>query len=298
MNEIIQIDSVQKYNDIRGAETLHPMVSVLDYKNLKMIEDVNYNFGLYAVFLKETICGDLMYGKQTYDYQEESLVFVSPGQVLSVGKYDETKLPKGKVLLFDPEFLHGTELSKNFPQYTFFNYDMNEALHLSTRERNIVLDLYDKIEFELQQNIDKHSKTLILDTIQLILNYSLRFYDRQFITREKVNQGVLTRFESQLNKYFREGRCEQLGLPTVAYFANQLYLSANYFGDLVKKHTGKSAQDYIQNKLVETAKNQLFDEKKTVSEIAYELGFKYPSHFSRMFKKATGQTPGEYRTAG
>jgi AraC-like DNA-binding protein len=168
-------------------------------------------------------------------------------------------------------------------------------LHLSERERQIVLDCFSKIEFELHQNIDKHSKKLIATNIELFLDYCDRFYDRQFITRDNANKGILEKFEEKLNGYFSSDKPQKIGLPSVAFFADELHLSANYFGDLIKKETGKSAKEYIQDKIIDVAKNKTFDTGKTVNEIAYELGFKYPQHFTRLFKQRVGVTPVEYR---
>lgn len=177
----------------------------------------------------------------------------------------------------------------------FFNYNTNEALHLSTKERLLVLDLFSKIENELEHSVDKHSKTLIASSIELFFNYCKRFYDRQFITREDINKGVLGSFEKLLNDYFSSDKPTEIGLPSVGYCAEELNLSANYFGDLIKKETGRSAQDYIQTKIIDLAKDKLVDSDKTINEVAYELGFKYPQHFSRMFKKAAGITPSEFK---
>jgi AraC-like DNA-binding protein len=179
--------------------------------------------------------------------------------------------------------------------YTFFAYRSNEALHVSERERKIVLDCFSKIEYELEHAIDKHSKNLIVSNIELFLNYCVRFYDRQFITRDNVHKGILERFEALLNGYFLTDKPQTIGLPSVAYCASELNLSANYFGDLIKKETGKSAQEYIQTRVIEVAKERIFDQSKSVSQIAYELGFKYPQHFTRLFKQRVGQSPNEYR---
>jgi AraC-like DNA-binding protein len=203
--------------------------------------------------------------------------------------------PKGYALVFHPDLIRGTTLGRIIHEYNFFSYNANEALHLSERERQIVLDCFSKIDFELQQNIDKHSKKLIATNIELFLNYCERFYDRQFITRDNVNKGILEKFEELLNGYFTSDKPQTMGLPSVAYFAEELHLSANYFGDLIKKETGKSAKEYIQDKIIDIAKNKAFDPDKTVNEIAYELGFKYPQHFTRLFKNRTGYTPNEYR---
>lgn len=294
--EIKQIKSVDEYSKLRGAETLHPLINVLDYDNLKFLEPASYNFGFYCIFLKETKCGDLRYGKETYDYQEESLVFVAPGQILTVENYLPGIKPKGKVLIFHPDFLRGTALNNILTDYTFFSYSSNEALHLSKKECEMVLNMYETIETELQQNLDKHSKTLAISHLQLLLNYATRFYDRQFITREHINKGVLEKFETVLNNYFSSDKPENMGLPSVTYFADKLHLSANYFGDLMKKETGISAQEYIQNKVIDIAKEKIFNIDKSISQIAYELGFKYPQHFTRLFKKKVGVSPLEYRS--
>ncbi|MEL4308263.1 helix-turn-helix domain-containing protein [Joostella sp. CR20] len=294
MENIIHVKSVSEYTELRGAEVLHPLVNVLDYEKLRFLEPASYNFGFYCVFLKETKCGDLKYGKETYDYQEESLVFVAPGQVLTVQKYNTDVKPKGKVLIFHPDFVRGTTLGNIINDYSFFSYAVNEALHLSKKEVTMVLDMFNIIENELKQNIDKHSKTLVISHLQLLLNYCTRFYDRQFITREHANKGILERFESVLNSYFTDNKTEK-GLPSVSFIAEELNLSANYFGDLIRKEMGISAQEYIQNKVISIAKERIFDVEKSISQVAYELGFKYPQHFNRLFKKKVGITPLEYR---
>jgi AraC-like DNA-binding protein len=293
--EIHKIKSVAEYSQLRGAETLHPLINILDYKDLKFLEPATYNFGIYGIFLKETKCGDLRYGKEIYDYQEESLVFVAPGQILTVENYLPSMKPKGKVLIFHPDFLKGTSLSNLLMDYSFFSYSSKEALHLSKKEVKQVLQMFTTIEEELQQNMDKHTKTLVISHLQLLLHYSSRFYDRQFITRDHVNKGVLEKFENLLNSYFASDKPKSIGLPTVAYCADELHFSANYFGDLIKKETGVSALEYIQTKVIDTAKTRIFDLDKSISEIAYELGFKYPQHFTRLFKQKTGTTPIEYR---
>ncbi len=191
--------------------------------------------------------------------------------------------------------IRGTSLAKSLSEYSFFGYHTNEALHLSEKERKIVFDCFHKIENEISQGVDKHSKKLIASNIELFLNYCERFYDRQFITREHVNKGVLEKFEDLLNSYFLSDKPYSIGLPSVGHFADELHLSANYFGDLIKKETGKSAQVYVQNKVIDIAKDKIFDPKKSISEIAYELGFKYPQHFTRLFKNRVGCTPNEYR---
>ncbi len=293
--EIQKIENVGEYSQLRGSETLHPLINIIDYKKLKSLKPSSYKMGFYCIFLKETKCGDLRYGKETYDYQEESLVFVAPGQILTVQNYPQRVKPKGKVLIFHPDFLKGTPLSSVITDYKFFSYSVNEALHLSKKELKQVLLIFKTIEDELQKNMDKHTKTLVISNLQLLLNYSTRFYDRQFITREHVNKGIIERFENLLNSYFLSDQPKKIGLPTVAFCAEELHLSANYFGDLIKKETGISPLEFIQTKVIDLAKERIFDVDKSISEISYELGFKYPQHFTRLFKQKTGSTPLDYR---
>ena len=296
MDDILKLDNISEYNTMRGVETLHPLVSVYDLSGMKLIPAVRAHFGFYCVFLKEAVCGDMKYGCNYYDYQEGTLVFIAPGQVVGIGNTPGNPHPKGWALLFHPDLIRGTALGRNIKDYTFFSYETNEALHLSEKERQLILECLNKIDYELHQSIDKHSKKLIANNIELLLNYCMRFYDRQFITRNLVNKDILVRFENLLDNYLRSERTRIAGLPTVKYCADQLHLSANYFGDLIKKETGKSAQEQIQLRLIDVAKERIFDTSKSISEIAYELGFKHPQHFSRMFKNETGQTPNEYRS--
>ncbi|MDP3915572.1 MAG: AraC family transcriptional regulator [Bacteroidota bacterium] len=300
MERIFRFDTVTDYNALNNHETLHPLVSIIDFSKANPRTwgekgTVRINFGMYCIFLKDVKCGDLKYGRNYYDYQEGTLVFVAPGQVMEIETDGKVYQPMGYALVFHPDLIRGTSLGGIIQEYNFFSYNANEALHLSERERQIVLDCFSKIEFELQQNIDKHSKKLIASNIELFLNYSERFYDRQFITRDNVNRGILEKFEELLNSYFSSDKPQEIGLPSVAYFAEELHLSANYFGDLIKKETGKSAKEYIQDKTIDVAKTKTFDSDKTVNEIAYELGFKYPQHFTRLFKQKVGCTPNEFR---
>lgn len=296
MEKEFNFDTISEYNDFNNHETLHPLVSVIDFSKAKERIGSKMNFGLYCIVLKDVKCGDLKYGRHLYDYQEGTLVFISPGQFIEVEHKVNYYQPMGHGLVFHPDLLRGTSLGKIITEYNFFGYHSNEALHLSSKERQLVLDLFAKIGLELQHSIDKHSKKLIASNIELLLNYCERFYDRQFITRNEVNKGVLEKFEELLNSYFLSEKPYSIGLPSVAYCADQMNLSTNYFGDLIKKETGKSAQEYIQHKIIEVAKNKIFGSDKTASEIAYELGFKYPQHFSRFFKQRVGQTPNEYRS--
>jgi AraC-like DNA-binding protein len=296
MENIRRFETVRDYNAFNNNETLHPLVSVVDLSKASPRQGSRMYFGFYTVFLKDVKCGDLVYGRNTYDYQEGTLVFLAPGQVAGVNSNGETYQPKGYALVFHADLVHGTTLGRHIQDHSFFGYQSNEALHLSDRERKIVLDCFSKIEYELERAIDNHSKRLIVSNIELFLNYCLRFYDRQFITRENVHKGILEKFENLLNDYFQTDKPQTVGLPAVAYCAGELNLSPGYFGDLVKKETGQSAQEYIQSKIIHIAKEKIFDGRKSVSEIAYELGFKYPQHFTRLFKQKVGQSPNEYRT--
>jgi AraC-like DNA-binding protein len=295
MSKILNLNTVQDYNKFLGQETLHPLVSVIDLSTTNPIKHIRKYFGFYAMFLKDVKCGDLRYGRSYYDYQEGTLVFVSPGQIAGDDDNGETFQLKGWVLMFHPDLLRGTPLAQKMKEYTFFSYEVNESLHISERERQIVINSFVEIKEELECSIDKHSKSIITASIEVLLNYCMRFYDRQFITRENVNKDLLTRFEQLLNTYFESDKPQTIGLPSVQYCADQLYLSVNYFGDLIKRETGKSAQNYIQMKLIDCSKDKLYNPDKSVNEIAYELGFKYPQHFSRLFKKVVGCSPSDYR---
>jgi AraC family transcriptional regulator, transcriptional activator of pobA len=296
MENMRRFETVNDYNLFNQHETLHPLVTVIDMSKADPRKATNMYYGLYTVFLKEVRCGDLRYGRATYDYQEGTLVFIAPGQVIGVDNSGETYQPKGYALAFHPDLIHGTSLGRHIQDYTFFGYQSNEALHLSERERKLVLDCFAKIEYELEHSIDKHSKRLIVSNIEMLLNYCIRFYDRQFITRDNVHKGVLERFEYLLNGYFQSQSPHTLGLPSVAWCANELNLSAGYFGDLVKKETGKTAQEYIQEKIIDVAKERILDPARSISVVAYELGFKYPQHFARLFKQRVGQSPNEFRS--
>jgi len=297
-DKIIKLDTINQYNEYWEVETLHPLVSVVDFSKCKASNNISctYCYGFYTIFLKDIKCGALRYGRNYYDYQEGTLVFLAPGQVYSVEAGNAPVQPKGYGLLFHPDLLRGTSLGRNIGNYTFFSYEVKEALHLSEQERKVVMECITNIGHELEHSIDKHSKTLIVSNIELFLNYCTRFYDRQFITRSNANKDMLSQFEDILNNYFNSDKPKTIGLPSVAYCAERLHLLANYFGDLIKKETGKTAQEHIQLKMIDIAKERIFDPSKSISEIAYEMGFKYPQHFTRLFKSRVGITPNEYRT--
>lgn len=296
MNQSIYFETVDDYNKFNNHETLHPLVSVIDFSKAHKRTGSKMYFNLYSIFLKDVKCGDLKYGRATYDYQEGTLVFVSPGQVVDVENKVDVYQPLGHGLVFHPDLIKGTPLAKGISDYGFFDYQTNEALHLSKKEQQMVLEMFANIQFELNRPVDKHSKKVITSNIELFLSHCERFYDRQFITRENVNKGTLEKFEELLNGYFSSEKPNSVGLPSVAYCADELHFSANYFGDLIKKETGKTAQEFIQNKIIDVAKERIFQVDKSISQIAYELGFKYPQHFIRLFKQRTGVTPNEYRS--
>lgn len=296
MEKILRIDTVTEHDKFYHQENLHPLVSIIDFSGTTPeVYASKMNFGFYAVYLKDVQCGDLKYGRHTYDYQDRTLVFVAPGQVINVTINEDYK-PAGFALLFHPDLIHGTPLGNHMDEYTFFSYESREALHLSEKERKIVLDCFEKIKYELEQGTDKHSKTLIAANIELFLNYSQRFYDRQFITRNETIRSNIEQFENLLKVYFHSDKPQTIGLPTVSYCAEQLHLSPNYFGDMVKKETGKTALEFIQLKIMDLAKQKILNTTTSISEIAYHLGFKYPQHFTRAFKKIMGYTPNEYRS--
>ena len=295
MNEIIKINTIEAYNEVFGLETAHPLVGIVDLsKATKRPSSVKMNFGVYALFLKGLKCGEIRYGRQIYDYQEGTVTSFAPGQVVEVNIDPQAELT-GKGLLFHPDVIKGTPIGRDIRNYTFFSYSSSEALHLSDEEKMIFTDCLNKIAIELDRPIDKFSKRLIAMNIELLLNYCMRFYSRQFITRSVANKSILNKFESLLDDYYSDKIQEKEGLPSVKYFAGKVCLSANYFGDLIKKETGKTAQEYIQNKRIDMAKEMLLGTEKTVSQIADELGFQYSQHFNRIFKKNTGYTPKDYR---
>lgn len=295
MDEMIRIDSVDVYNKLFGFETRHPLVTVVDLSEAtRWPRRTKFSYGIYALFLKNARCGDIKYGRKTYDYQDGTIVCFAPGQMIEVEMTPDTR-PAGYGILFHPDLIRGTALGQEIRNYNFFSYETSEALHLSDEERQTILDTLQKIAKELEHAIDKHSRRLITANIGLLLDYCMRFYDRQFITRSEVNSDIIIRFEQLLEAYFDADTPQREGLPSVKYFADKVFLSPNYFGDVIRKQTGMTASEHIQNKVIERVKEQLLSSGKTASQIAYDLGFQYPQHLSRMFKRITGLTPNEFR---
>ena len=295
MKNIINISSIHDYNEFLGIKTLHPLITFIDFQKINVLKHKRKCFGFYGIYLKEKIYGKITYGRSQYDYQEGTLVFVAPGQVAGIDDDSNTENPEGYALLFHPDLLQGTSLAKKMKEYSFFSYDVNEALHISEQERQTIFNYFTEIQAELHHSIDKHSRNIITSNIEVLLNHCLRFYDRQFAVRKIINNDVLTNFEKLMDDYFDSDNPKQFGLPTVAWCANQLHFSANYFGDLVKKETGKSAIEYIHVKVISHVKELLTSTNKNISEIAYETGFQYPHHLNRLFKNMEGCSPSEYR---
>ena len=296
MEKVVQLDCPDRYCELYGLENYNPLVSVVELQDATNAVDDVTNFGFYAMFLKHEKCGEMKYGMTRYDYDEGTIVSIGPGQVVRCQAPEGTR-PRCTALLFDRRLIAGTPLARKMNRYTFFSYNSNEALHMSDEERNTIIDCMEKIRIESNQDTDHHSRDIIVMTIELLLEYCMRFYDRQFTTRQITNRGVLEKFETLLSEYMASDAVHETGLPTVRYFADKICLSPNYFGDLVKKLTGKSPQEIILDKIVELGKEMLIGTDKSVADVSYDLGFQYPQHFSRFFKKKTGSTPLEYRNA-
>jgi AraC-like DNA-binding protein len=298
MGDIYNIKTINELNRILGQEKeKHPLISIVDFSRVKNYDNLlrKISPGFYSIMLKNFCPNPVKYGRNYYDFQEGTLMFIAPGQIIEIEKGEKEQESMGWGLFFHPDLIRGTSLFNKMKDYSFFSYDLHEALHLSDDEKLILGDIIEKIKVELGQNIDKHSKTLIVTNIELLLNYCSRFYDRQFITRTEPNKDILVRFEEVISSYFGKEDLMEEGIPTVKYCAERLHLSPNYLSDLLKKETGKNAREHIQYYLIEMAKNRLLDTSLTVSEIAYELGFGYPQHFSKLFKNKTGMSPAAYR---
>lgn len=282
------------------AKPKHPLVSVVKTSEFKPsidLRSVKVINNLYQITLKHVGCGNLLYGKNAYDYEEGTLVFTAPGQV-TIWEAEmplQTDSDEGWTLAFHPDLIRKSNLTNKIDTYSFFQYDVNEALHLSDDERKTLEEILDKIEKEYSQNLDRHSQSLIISNIELLLDYCIRFYDRQFYTRSNLNVDLVSRFENLLKDYYKTDKVTELGIPNVKYCAQELNLSTNYLSDLLKKETGKTAQEHIHLLVIEKAKNYLLNSSNSISEIGYDLGFDYPQHFSNLFKLKTGLSPSEYR---
>ena len=292
--EKITLDSLNTYNDLYGLKTSHPLIGVLDIKDAtKVVNHIEMKYEVYALYLKKGTQCTLKYGRKSYDYQEGTIVSFAPGQVVTVDEEKDELGPDVVGLMFHPDLIYGTPLANKIQEFEFFGYSQTEALHLSEKERkkfNFYLDL---IREELDRSIDNHTAAVLSAHIQLLLEHLDRFYDRQFITRHKANSDIVSQFQQNLRNYFSEN--EIITTPSVGYFAEKASLSTGYFSNLIKKETGISPKDLISAQLIDEAKRRLVETNQEISTIAYSLGFEYPAHFTRLFKKITGLTPTEYR---
>lgn len=291
----IRLDSIDAYNRLYGLTTYHPLVSVIDLKKAtKRFDRLRMDYGVYALYLKNGVNCTLKYGREYYDYQEGTVVCFSPGQVIDVDTTGEPIAPDVVGLMFHPDLICGTPLADKINNFGYFRYAQKEALHLSDKERAIFLDCLDKIREETEHPVDTHSADLISANIQVLLEYLNRFYDRQFITRHKVNSSVVANFEKQLAEIY-SGKTALSEVPRVSYFAEKANLSPGYFGDLIKRETGNTPQEIISLRIITEAKRRLAATDTDISVIAYDLGFQYPQHFSRLFKRVTGKSPSAFR---
>jgi AraC-like DNA-binding protein len=297
-DDIVYIKSISQLHELGGLEKpTHPLISIIDVSMWEIpIEHVGVRTisSMYSIGMKDRSCG-LQYGRNTYDFDEGVLYFAAPDQVQTVTKAQELNEVQGWMLFFHPDLIRNTPLGKSIDNYKFFSYDVHEALHLSDAEQKTITDCVDLIKREISERIDDHSQIVVSSSLELLLNLSQRYYQRQFNTRSAQNKDVLNQFQSFLKEYYDNGLFSESGTPSVEYFSDKVSLSANYMSDLLKKETGYSAKDQINNFIVEKAKTLLLSESESVSGIAYTLGFNYPHYFSRLFKSKTGMTPQEYR---
>ncbi|MGN0497651.1 MAG: helix-turn-helix domain-containing protein [Acutalibacteraceae bacterium] len=294
MSNIYKVRNTGDYSRYLGQTDRHPLVSVIDYTEVSPIRHSLNNYSVYGMFMHEHLPVELTYGCGKYDYTSGTLICVAPGQIGGKEDNGERIDLDGWALLFHPDLLRGTPIEKTIKECTFFDYRINEALHMTDEERDIFVSLMRQIKRELTNNRDDFQNRIIVEYIGLLLNYCMRFYNRQFITRKLENSDILMKFNSLLHDYFRDKKQLTMGLPTIQYCADKLCMSSNYFGDLVKKATGDSAGTHIRQYVIQQAKNELAT-GATIAQVAYTLGFEYPEHLSRMFKKETGQSPKEYR---
>ena len=304
MSDIFRITSISQFHEIIGLPAPeHPLISFIkesDNANKSHIEEqfsnIRFSTDLYAIMYKDKVSGSIGYGRNSYDFQEGTMIFSSPGQVFTTPPADQPIENKGWTLLFHPDLILKSNLGDRIDDYTFFTYEANEALHLSNKEEKFITELVYQIREEYRQNLDRHSQHLIISNLELLLGYCLRFYDRQFFTRTNLNKDFVSDFESKLKAYFKSDELNQKGLPNAQYFGAEMNMSANYLSDLLKKETGKSIKEHIDGYIITKAKSVLLNSTQSISEIAYGLGFDYPQSFTRLFKKKTGMSPLEYRS--
>lgn len=297
--DVKRINTISEYHQLRGLpKPQHPLISVLKFEDIKLQqgetgESIINNF--YSVALKRTNA-KLKYGQQEYDFDEGVLAFIAPNQILSVIlEENEVLQHSGWLLIFHPDFLWNTPLAKKIKGYDFFGYNLNEALHLSDKEEGMLTGIFQNIEQEYHSSIDKFSQDVIIAQLELLLTYSERFYQRQFITRKISNHTILDRLELLLSGYFKSDELTTKGLPTVQFIAEHLHISANYLSRLLQLLTGQSTMQFIHDKLIDLAKEKLSTTDLSINEIAYELGFEHPQSFSKLFKSKTNFSPLEFR---
>lgn len=295
--DIITADTIQQYNQFFGVKTMHPQIGIIHFNRSENQPTHKMTFGFYDLYLVKTVGITMDYGKTKYDFDDGTVICLAPGQTIGVHRMPGGPVPVAIGLMFHPDLLHGTDLAKKMKQFTFFSYTSNEALHLSSDECAVIQNYMDNINRELEHPVDKFSRQLFVSNIEVLLNYCMRFYERQFVTRGELNNDVLARFEQLLNEYWDSGEAKIYGLPTVKYFADKICLSPNYFGDLIKTATGKSAQERIQAKIIEMSKEAILNPRLNTKQIANMLGFQYPQHFLRFFKKRVGCTPKEFKNS-
>lgn len=296
MSKILKVRNVSDYIEHLGGKAEHPLVGVVDYAELSPVPHSLNNYGVYGVFMHRHLSVDLTYGCGKYDYRNGgTIICVAPGQIGGKEDNGERINMDGYALLFHPDMLHGTDLEKSIADYSFFDYSTNEALHTTPEEYDTLVELMRHIQMELHGRWDEQQDAIIVNYISLLLNYCKRFYARQFMTRKLENVDVLQRFRKVLEDYYKQGSQFKNGLPSVAYCADKLCMSPGYLGDLVRKHTGDSAISYIHDFIIQKAKNALAA-GDTVANAAYDLGFDYPNHLSRLFKKKEGVSPSEYQS--
>jgi len=293
MAKILKVNQTSDYSGYHGLTDRHPLITVIDFSEISPVRHSLNRYEVYGVFVQENNDLDLTYGCGRYDYKEGSLICVAPGQIGGKEDNGERDSIGGWAMLFHPDLIHGTQLEKDIRNYSFFDYSVNEALHMNETEREIVASIFKRIKSEVENPHDDLQDDILTSYISLLLKYCQRFYNRQFITRKLSNNDILSRFDSFLKGYFAENRQISNGLPTVGVCAEHLCMSVNYFSDLIKKMTGESPGRLIRQFVIRLIKNELAS-GLTVAEAAYRLGFEYPAHLSRMFKKETGMTPSEY----
>lgn len=293
MSKILKVRNVNDYGSYLGCPARHPLVCVIDYAEVSPIRHSLNNYGVYGLFLRDDANVELDYGCGRYDYNKGTLLCVAPGQVGGKEDNGERVSITGWALLFHPDLLHGTPLEKRIRDYSFFDYRVNEALHMSDREHDILVSLMHRMREELDNERDAQQDAILVGYIGLVLNFCQRFYDRQFQSRETENSDILVRFNRLLADYYEQRLQLKLGLPTVQYCADRLCLSPNYFGDVVKRMTGDTASNHIRRFVIRLAKNGL-SSGESVAQVSERLGFEYPQHFSRMFRRQEGITPSEY----